>query len=221
LIGPSGCGKSSFIYCLAGLIRQFPEARLSGRIELEGMPLYDGPQESPAVCQRIGVVFQKPVPFPFSIRKNMWLPLQERGIRDRDRLDAVTEAQLRRVGLWKEVRGRLNRPATILSGGQQQRLCIARALTLNPSVLLMDEPCSALDPLASGTVEDLIAELGRDQAVVLVTHNVAQARRIADEVAFFWFRDGSGVLIEHAEARRFFHSPLDPLTKMYLSGVRG
>jgi phosphate transport system ATP-binding protein len=221
LIGPSGCGKSSFLYCLGRLVDHFPTARMEGRVWLGNSDIYGSSDDMMSLRRQLGVVFQKPAPFPFSVRKNMELALREHGVRDRDQLAERVESSLRRVGLWNEIKTRLNKPATALSGGQQQRLVIARALALQPQVLLMDEPCSALDPIASGIVEDLIAELGTQYTIVLVTHNLAQARRVADDVAFFWVRNGSGTVIEHATAEELFEAPANTLTKMYVSGARG
>jgi phosphate transport system ATP-binding protein len=170
--------------------------------------------------RRIGMIFQKPNPFPFSIRKNLVFPLKEHGIRDSATIDARVQESLTRVGLWEEVHNRLDSSALTLSGGQQQRLCIARALILSPEVLLMDEPCSALDPLSSGIVEDLIANLRDRYTIILVTHNLAQARRIADQVALFWIQDGIGQLIETQATFDFFHHPQHILTKEYIHGMR-
>jgi phosphate transport system ATP-binding protein len=167
------------------------------------------------------MIFQKPNPFPLSIRKNLEFPLREHGLRDRKRLADTIETGLRDVGLWDEVKDRLDLPALALSGGQQQRLCMARALVLAPEVLLMDEPCSALDPLSSGIVEDLITSLRSRYTVLIVTHNLAQARRIADYAAFFWVQNGAGRLIEAGTAKQIFGNPHDPLTAAYVSGMRG
>ena len=169
----------------------------------------------------VGMIFQRPNPFPLSIRRNLELPLREHGIHRREVVDHKIETALRDVGLWDEVCDRLDRPALALSGGQQQRLCIARALVLEPSVLLMDEPCSALDPLSSGVVEDLIERLRGRYTVVIVTHNLAQARRIANYAAFFWMKERIGKLIEFGQCRPLFESPEHPLTAAYVSGLSG
>ncbi|MGH8527038.1 MAG: phosphate ABC transporter ATP-binding protein, partial [Gammaproteobacteria bacterium] len=171
--------------------------------------------------RRIGMIFQKPNPFPLSIRRNLELPLREHGLRDREQIALAVETVLRDVGLWDEVKDRLDSPALALSGGQQQRLCVARALVLSPEVLLMDEPCSALDPLSSGVVEDLIVSLRGRYTVLIVTHNLAQARRIADYAALFWMQDGAGQPIEAGTAKQIFEDPREPLTAAYVSGMRG
>jgi len=198
-----------------------PHCRVSGSITLAGKDIYDDNWDVRDLRRRIGMIFQKPNPFPLSIKKNIGLPLREHGIRDTHQLNEMVEHVLRQVGLWPEVHDRLDSPALALSGGQQQRLCIARALALRPDVLLMDEPCSALDPISSGVVEDLITELKGNYTVVIVTHNLAQARRIADYAAFFWSQNQVGRLVEFGEARQIFNSPRDELTSAYIRGVRG
>ena len=174
-----------------------------------------------ALRRRVGMIFQKPNPFPLSIRKNLEFPLREHGMRDRSTLDQTIEQALRDVGLWDEVKDRLSTPALSLSGGQQQRLSIARALALKPEILLLDEPCSALDPISSGIVEDLIKSLKGRYTLVIVTHNLAQARRIADSVAVFWVQNGTGRLIEYGTSRQVFESPRESLTSAYVNGTRG
>ena len=167
------------------------------------------------------MIFQKPNPFPLSVEKIVTFPLWEHGIRKKDQLKETTETVLRQVGLWEEVKDRLLTPALSLSGGQQQRLCVARALALKPEVLLMDEPCSALDPISSGTVEDLITDLRGTYTLVIVTHNLAQARRIADHTAVFWVQNNIGRLIEFGSARQVFEEPREELTSAYIKGMRG
>lgn len=221
LIGPSGCGKSTFLSCLNRLIDLVPYSQVSGSVVLHGTDLYGDGVLPLLVRRRIGMVFQRPNPFPLTIRKNLQVPLRELGVRRRDELDARTERALRDVGLWSEVHDQLDKPALALSGGQQQRLCIARALALEPSTLLLDEPCSALDPISSGAVEDLIAQLRGRYTVIVVTHNLAQARRIADEVGLFWVRDGCGALIEFGAAAQVFGKPKHRLTCEYICGMRG
>ena len=171
--------------------------------------------------RRIGMIFQKPNPFPLSIRRNLELPLREHGLRDRNTLDEKIERALSDVGLWDEIKDRLEASALALSGGQQQRLCIARALVLEPEILLMDEPCSALDPLSSAVVEELIVRLGGHYTLVLVTHNLAQARRIANYAAFFWMSERVGKLIEFGKCEQLFEAPAEELTAAYISGARG
>jgi phosphate transport system ATP-binding protein len=222
LIGPSGCGKTSFLTCLNRLTDMIPGCRIEGRVVVGGMDVYGPGTEVVALRRRVGMIFQKPNPFPLTIRKNIELPLRDQGIRKpKDLDDDVVEAVLRDVGLWEEVKDRLHSPALSLSGGQQQRLCIARALALRPEVLLLDEPCGALDPLSSGVVEDLILSLRQRYTLVIVTHNLSQARRIADHVALFWVRDGAGRLIEYGPAEQIFKDPKEALTAAYINGIRG
>ena len=221
LIGPSGCGKTSFLTALNRLTDLIPTAQVNGVIRFEGGDLLDPRTDLLGLRRRIGMIFQKPNPFPLSIRRNLELPLREHGVRQRELLDHKMETALRDVGLWNEVRDRLNSPALALSGGQQQRLCIARALALEPTVLLMDEPCSALDPISSSVVEELIQRLRGRYTVVIVTHNLAQARRVANYAAFFWMKERVGKLIEFGHSRSLFDAPNDPLTVAYLSGKAG
>jgi phosphate transport system ATP-binding protein len=221
LVGPSGCGKTSFLSCLNRMTDLIPNTRVSGRIEIGALDVLSPRTPLVALRRRIGMIFQKPNPFPLSIRRNMELALHEHGVRDRALVAHIVETALRDVGLWDEVKDRLDAPALALSGGQQQRLCIARALALEPEVLLMDEPCSALDPISSGVVEDLISALREHYTVVIVTHNLAQARRIADHVALFWVQDGAGRLVEHGPVGQIFEAPREELTAGYVSGIRG
>jgi phosphate transport system ATP-binding protein len=219
LVGPSGCGKTSLLTCLNRLTDLIPGAEMSGSIRLDDKDITNGTLDLVALRRRVGMIFQKPNPFPLSIRRNLEFPLREHGLTER--LDETIEKALRDVGLWEEVKDRLHAPAQSLSGGQQQRLCLARALALQPEVLLMDEPCSALDPISSGVVEDLIKGLRGRYTIVVVTHNLAQARRIADRVGVFWVQDGVGRLIEFGTTRDVFENPRDPLTAAYVSGSRG
>lgn len=221
VIGPSGCGKSSFLACLNRLSDLLPSCRVDGEVRIGETRVFDPATDVVALRRRVGMIFQKPNPFPLSIRRNLELPLKEHGMRDRVERAAVIQRALADVGLWAEVSGRLDASALDLSGGQQQRLCLARALALEPEVVLLDEPCSALDPIASGVVEDLIARLRGRYTVIIVTHNLAQARRIADRVAFFWVRDGVGRLIEEGEVDKIFEQPDDELTAAYVRGARG
>lgn len=220
LIGPSGCGKTTFLQCLNRLTDMVPRCRVEGSIRRHGRELRDT-TDLPDLRRRVGMIFQKPNPFPLSIRRNLELPLKEHGLKDRTELERRIEGTLQDVGLWDEVKNRLHESATSLSGGQQQRLCLARALVLEPEALLMDEPTSALDPLASGVVEDLIRRLRERFTVVLVTHNLAQARRLADDAAMFWVRGGHGTVIESGPARKLFESPENPDTRAYIDGLRG
>ena len=221
LIGPSGCGKTSFLSTLNRLSDLMPGAAVSGSVQLHGESIHGKNVDVITLRRRVGMIFQKPNPFPLSIRRNLELPLMEVGIRDRSRLDATIEQVLTDVGLWAEVKDRLKAPAQALSGGQQQRLCIARALVLQPEVLLMDEPCSALDPLSSGVVEDLIVSLKPRYTVLVVTHNLAQARRISDRCGVFWVRGGVGRLIECGDTGCIFECPADADTAAYVAGRRG
>jgi len=221
IIGPSGCGKTSFLRCLNRLTDLIPGSVVTGEIRVDGADALDPRLDVIAHRRNVGMIFQRPNPLPMSIARNIELPLREHGVRGRAERRGRTEAALREVGLWDEVADRLSAPAHVLSGGQQQRLCIARALALRPSVLLMDEPCSALDPIASGVVEDLIARLRATVTILVVTHNLAQARRLADDVAVFWVRDGTGALIEAGPTERVFTAPEDPEAAAYLRGQRG
>ncbi len=221
LIGPSGCGKTSFISTLNKLIELNDHAEVSGRIEFDGQDLLRDPIDELRLRRRVGMIFQKPNPFPLSIWRNLDLPLKEHGVRDRQLRGQKIEQALRDVGLWDEVSDRLDSSALALSGGQQQRLCIARALVLEPEILLMDEPCSALDPLASAVVEELILRLRGRYTVVIVTHNLAQARRVANYAAFFWMTERVGKLIEFGRCQHLFESPGHELTAAYISGARG
>ncbi|HEX8873713.1 MAG TPA: phosphate ABC transporter ATP-binding protein [Nitrosospira sp.] len=221
VIGPSGCGKTSFLSSINRLTDLIPGCGIDGRIRIGGRDIHDAACNVQALRRRIGMVFQKPTPFPLSIHRNIELPLREHGMTGSADIDAVIERVLRQIGLWEEVRDRLHSSALSLSGGQQQRLCIARALALNPEILLMDEPCSALDPVASGVVEDLITRLRGHYTIVIVTHNLAQARRIADFAAFFWIDGRAGRLVESGHCRQIFESPMHELTAAYISGARG
>lgn len=219
LIGPSGCGKTSFLSCLNRLVELTPKAQLSGKTLLEEQDIRA--IDVIDLRRRVGMLFQKPNPFPLSIMRNIEFPLREHGIRQRDEIDHIVETSLQNVGLWDEVKDRLKSPALSLSGGQQQRLCLARALALNPQVLLMDEPCSALDPLSSEVVEQLIVNLRGKYTLLVVTHNLAQAKRIADQVALFWVQEGVGQLIEVGPVSQLFDMPQHPLTAAYVTGARG
>ena len=221
LVGPSGCGKTSFLVSLNRLTALIPGCRVSGEIRIGELDALSSSTDVIELRRRVGMIFQKPNPFPFSIRKNIEFPLREHSVSERREIERRMEKTLRDVGLWEEVKDRLDASAFALSGGQQQRLCIARALVLEPEGLLRDDPCSALDPISSGVVEDLILSLKAKYTLVIVTHNLAQARRIADDVALFWVQDGAGRLIETGPVRQIFESPKDPLTAAYINGVRG
>jgi len=221
IVGPSGCGKTSLISVLNRLTDLIPHSRVSGSVLFDGVNIQSRETDVIRLRRRIGMIFQNPAPFPFSIQKNICLPLREHGIKNRQAQQKKLTTALRDVGLWDEVKDRLNQPARMLSGGQQQRLCIARAIALNPEVLLMDEPCAALDPISSGVVEDLIIGLKAHYTIVIVTHNLAQAKRISDATAFFWRQNGTGCLIEQGQTAQMFESPKDALTAAYISGIRG
>jgi len=221
LIGPSGCGKTSFLSVLNRLTDMIPGCRVSGRVVYGNQDLRHPALDVQALRRDIGMIFQKPTPFPLSIRRNIELPLREHGINKAADLNDVLQRVLQEVGLWDEVKDRLEAPAQALSGGQQQRLCIARALALQPKVLLMDEPCSALDPISSGVVEDLIQRLRGQYTVVIVTHNLAQARRIANYAGFFWVRERAGCLVEFGQCKQIFDDPAHELTAAYVHGRRG
>ena len=221
LIGPSGCGKTSFLSTLNKLCDLTPSARISGHIYFDKQDLNHDPVDVMALRRRIGMIFQKPNPFPLSIRRNLDLPLREHGVRSRALREQKITTALRDVGLWEEVRDRLDSSALALSGGQQQRLCIARALVLEPEILLMDEPCSALDPISSAVVEDLILQLQGQYTLVIVTHNLAQAKRVANYAAFFWMTERVGKLIEFGQCQPVFETPVHELTAAYISGAKG
>lgn len=221
IIGPSGCGKSSFLLSLNRMTDLVAGCRVSGRVLLEGGDIHDPELDLVALRRRVGMIFQKPNPFPLSIRGNLDLPLREHKIKDPEERAAIIERSLKEVGLWREVADRLEAPALGLSGGQQQRLCIARALCLAPEVILFDEPCSALDPIASGVVEDYIASLRGRLTVVIVTHNMAQARRISDQAAFFWMQNGAGEVVEFAASEQIFERPEQELTAAFVNGQAG
>jgi phosphate transport system ATP-binding protein len=218
IIGPSGCGKSTFIRCLNRMHEVTPGGRVEGKVLLDGQDLY-GPGVDPVnVRRRVGMVFQKPNPFPnLSVRDNVVAGFKLTGIRDRKILDEVAEKTLRGAALWDEVRDNLHKSGASLSGGQQQRLCIARALAVDPEVLLMDEPCSALDPIATAKIEELIHELKERVTIVIVTHNMQQAARVSDSTAFFYL----GELIEFGDTGKLFTAPEKRQTEDYITGRFG
>jgi len=219
LIGPSGCGKSSLLAAINRMTDMNAECSVTGSIQFGNQEVLDPNVDLIWLRKKIGMIFQQPNPFPVSIRKNIELPLREHGCRDRQTLAAKVEEVCRITGLWEEVKDRLNASAMGLSGGQQQRLCIARALALEPEVILFDEPCSALDPMSSGVVEDLIAELKSKATIVLVSHDIAQARRIADQIAVFWYEDRAGRLVEVCDKNQFDNTT-HPITRCFIDGTR-
>ncbi len=224
LIGPSGCGKSTFLRILNRMHELVPSAALAGEVLLDGVDVYDPQRKLTDARRSIGMVFQKPNPFPaMSIRENVLAGLRLTGTRaSRSEKDALVEHCLRRGGLWEEVKDRLDAPGGGLSGGQQQRLCIARSLAIKPRVLLMDEPCSALDPTSTRVIEETMLELAREVTIVIVTHNMQQARRVSSRCAFFLAAQGTpGVIVEHGDTAAMFDSPLDPRTSDYVNGRFG
>jgi len=216
IIGPSGCGKSTLIRCLNRMHETVPKARVEGKVLLDGKDVYD--QDPVSVRRRVGMVFQKANPFPtMSVYDTVEAGLRLNGTRDRKVLDHAVKGSLEKAALWDEVKDSLGKPGIGLSGGQQQRLCIARALTVEPEVLLMDEPCSALDPIATAKIEDLIFDLKKEYTVVIVTHNMQQAARVADYTAFMYL----GKLIEFNRTRELFEKPQEELTEKYITGRFG
>jgi phosphate transport system ATP-binding protein len=223
IIGPSGCGKSTFLRTLNRMHELTPGGRVDGSIQLDGIDIYR-PDVDPVQLRRVvGMVFQRPNPFPtMSIYDNVAAGLRLTGRHRRSELDEIVERSLRRAALWDEVRDKLRQPGTSLSGGQQQRLCIARALSVDPEVILMDEPASALDPIATLRVEELIAELRRNYTIVIVTHNMQQASRVSDRTAFFTMgEDRAGYLVEADDTLKIFTNPREQLTEDYISGRFG
>ncbi|GIG61221.1 phosphate import ATP-binding protein PstB [Longispora fulva] len=224
LIGPSGCGKSTFLRILNRMHELVPSASLAGEVLLDDMDLYDESRRITDARRQIGMVFQRPNPFPsMSIYDNVVAGLKLIGLRaSRTEKDALVESCLTKAGLWKEVRDRLRQPGGGLSGGQQQRLCIARSLAVQPRVLLMDEPCSALDPTSTRRIEETITELGSEVTIVIVTHNMQQAARVSDQCAFFLAEAGTpGVIVEHGTTAEMFENPVDPRTHDYVHGRFG
>ncbi len=218
LIGPSGCGKSTYLRCLNRMNDSIESARVTGKITLGGQDIYGSDLDPVALRARVGMVFQKPNPFPKSIYDNVAYGPRIHGLAaDRAELDDIVHTSLDRAGLLKEVKDRMEEPGTGLSGGQQQRLCIARTIAVNPEVILMDEPCSALDPIATARIEDLIDELSRDYAIVIVTHSMQQAARVSRRVAYFHL----GRLVEVDETDRIFTNPRHKLTEDYITGRIG
>ena len=222
LIGPSGCGKSTFIRMLNRMHELVPSAALSGEVLLDGTDVYERGMRAQDVRMRVGMVFQKPNPFPaMSIRDNVLAGLKLARIKCKNK-DGLVEQSLVRASLWREVRDRLDSPGGALSGGQQQRLCIARSLAVHPNVLLMDEPCSALDPTSTGRVEETIAELRGQVTVVIVTHNMQQAHRVSDTCAFFLAAENEpGRVVEQGPTAKMFSNPDDPRTLAYVEGRFG
>ena len=217
-IGPSGCGKSTFLRTLNRMNDTIPSARVEGKIELDSEDIYSSAMDVVRLRARVGMVFQKPNPFPKSIYENIAYGPRIHGIYEsKDDLDQIVERSLTRAGLWNEVKDRLSDPGTALSGGQQQRLCIARAIAVDPEVILMDEPCSALDPIATAKIEELIAELSDRYAIVIVTHSMQQAARVSQRTAFFHL----GSIVEYGRTSDIFTAPIEQRTKDYITGRYG
>ena len=218
LIGPSGCGKSTFLRCLNRMNDTIDICRVTGEITLDGQDIHDRVLDVVQLRARVGMVFQKPNPFPKSIYDNIGYGPRIHGLTSsKDELDGVVQTSLERAGLWSEVKDRLHEPGTGLSGGQQQRLCIARAVAVSPEVILMDEPCSALDPIATAHIEELIDELRENYTIVIVTHNMQQAARVSQKTAFFHL----GELVEHNLTEEIFTNPRDERTQGYITGRYG
>ncbi len=233
IIGPSGCGKSTFIRCLNRMNDIIPKCRVEGEVVVDGKDIYDQDVDVVEVRRRIGMVFQKPNPFPKSIHENIAYAPRihgKEGPEDgkvggtsrhskytKKEIDELVEWSLRRAALWDEVKDRLDKSAYTLSGGQQQRMCIARTLAVKPEIILFDEPCSALDPIATAKIEDLLVNLKKDFTVVIVTHNMQQAARVADKTAYFYL----GELIEYGDTKQIFEKPVQRLTEQYITGRMG
>ena len=218
IIGPSGCGKSTFIRCLNRMHEVVPKAKVSGKVLVDGKDIYDSDIDPVGIRRRIGMVFQKPNPFPtMSIYDNVAAGLKLNGIKDKKILDTTVEESLKKAALWDEVKNDLNKSGVSLSGGQQQRLCIARALAVEPEVILFDEPCSALDPISTSKIEDLMIELKEKYTLVIVTHNMQQAARVSDYTAFFLY----GKLIEFGDTDQIFKKPKEKSTEDYIVGRFG
>ena len=218
IIGPSGCGKTTLIRCINRMHEMTPNAKANGSVILDGLDIYDKAVDPVTIKRRIGMVFQKPNPFPtMSIYDNVAAGLKLNGIRDKKLIDEVVRESLEGAALWEEVKSELTKPGIGLSGGQQQRLCIARALAMQPEILLMDEPTSALDPIASSKIEDLLHTLKKDLTIITVTHNMQQAARVSDYTAFMYL----GELVEYGPTKQIFENPRNEMTERYISGKFG
>ncbi|MFZ3090154.1 MAG: phosphate ABC transporter ATP-binding protein PstB, partial [Nitrospirota bacterium] len=217
VIGPSGCGKSTFIRCLNRMNDLIPVFRLEGSIKFNGTDIYSKDIDVIDIRRRIGMVFQKPNPFPKSIYENVAYGLRIQGIKNKGALAGIVESSLKKAAIWDEVKDRLYQSALSLSGGQQQRLCIARAIAVEPEIILFDEPCSALDPIATAKIEDLITKLKDDYTVVIVTHNMQQAARVSDYTGFFMM----GKLLEFDVTKKIFTAPSNKVTEDYITGRFG
>jgi len=222
IIGPSGCGKSSFIRLFNRMNDLILNAKVEGRVELDGVNIYDDSIDVVELRKRVGMVFQKPNPFPMSVFENVAFGPRRHGRKNLGELEEIVERSLRQAALWDEVEDKLSQSALALSGGQQQRLCIARVLAVEPEVILMDEPCSALDPVATLKIEDLMRKLAQEYTIVIVTHNMQQAARASDMSAFLMMEDDrAGVLVEYAATSQLFTNPKDKRTEDYITGRFG
>jgi phosphate transport system ATP-binding protein len=222
IIGPSGCGKSSLLRLFNRMNDLIPGARVKGNVELDGTPIYDSRIDVAELRKRVGMVFQKPNPFPMSVFENVAYGPRRHGVKNRAQLEEIVERSLRQAALWEEVKDKLGQSALALSGGQQQRLCIARVLAVEPEVILMDEPCSALDPIATLKIEDLMRGLSQDYTIIIVTHNMQQAARVSDIAAFMMMEpDRAGVLVEYGPTAQIFTNPKDRRTEDYITGRFG
>ena len=222
VIGPSGCGKSCFVRVFNRMTGLLTGARVEGRVELDGIPIYENTIDVVELRKRVGMVFQKPNPFPMSVFDNVAFGPKRHGRRNRSELDDIVETSLRQAALWDEVNDKLHQSALALSGGQQQRLCIARVLAVESDVILMDEPCSALDPVATLKIEDLMRSLTENYTIVIVTHNMQQAARVSDMAAFLMMEeDRAGVLVEYGPTSQLFTNPKDKRTEDYITGRFG
>jgi phosphate transport system ATP-binding protein len=218
IIGPSGCGKTTLIRCINRMHEMTPNAKAKGSVILDGLDIYDKSVDPVTIKRRIGMVFQKPNPFPtMSIYENVAAGLKLNGIRDKKLIDEVVKESLEGAALWDEVKNELTKPGIGLSGGQQQRLCIARALAMQPEIMLMDEPTSALDPIASSKIEELVHTLKKDLTIITVTHNMQQAARVSDYTAFMYL----GELVEYGPTKQIFENPQNEMTERYISGKFG
>lgn len=217
IIGPSGCGKSTYLRCLNRMNDLIPHVRITGQLNFKGKNIYDKDVDVVALRKEIGMVFQKPNPFPMSIYDNVAYGPRIHGVKNKQKLNEIVERSLKHAALWDELKDRVHDSALSISGGQQQRLCIARCLAVEPDVILMDEPCSALDPIATAKIEELMRALKKKYTIVIVTHNMQQAARVSDRTAFFLMGD----LIEYDETKKLFETPSDKRTEDYITGRFG
>ena len=221
LIGPSGCGKTSFLNCINRMTDFVDGCQVRGQIRVHGENILSKQTDVVKLRRKIGMIFQKPNPFPLSIDRNISMPLRYHGIKDAKQRQEIVEKSLNEVGLWDEVKDRLHTQATSLSGGQQHRLCIARAIALEPEILLMDEPCSALDPQSSATIESLIGAMRKKFTLIVVTHNLAQAKRVSDKTVIFWNYEGFGQIVEDGPTDQVFFKPSNKTAQAYIGGHLG